>query len=283
MKKFLVTALIVMMTYTVLASASRKSASKKPLVQPLSFSDVTWGYLNPARGDASPRSANLWGDCNNEGTSGFLVKFKDGFSSPPHIHNVTYRGVVISGLLHNDDPKAKETWLPAGSFWTQPAGEAHITAAKGEHNIAYIEIDSGPYLVKPESEAFDNGERPVNVDPSNVVWLDASDIAWLPASDNGAKVAFLWSARDEDKLNGTLLKLPAGFLGKLQSEVSTLHAVVIKGKLGAFEIKKALTAGSYFSLDKKQSITLSSGTENESIIYIRTNGKYDVTSNSAEK
>lgn len=36
--------------------------------------------------------------------------------------------------------------MPLGSFWTQPSGEVHITAAKGEENIAYVEIDSGPDL-----------------------------------------------------------------------------------------------------------------------------------------
>ena len=59
----------------------------------------------------------------------------DGFSSPPHIHNVTYRAMVIKGLVHNDDPEAENMWMPPGSFWTQPAGEAHITSAKGEENI----------------------------------------------------------------------------------------------------------------------------------------------------
>ena len=36
--------------------------------------------------------------------------------------------------------------MPAGSFWTQPAGEVHITSARGQETIAYVEIDEGPYL-----------------------------------------------------------------------------------------------------------------------------------------
>ena len=59
-----------------------------------------------------------------------------------------------------------------GSFWTQPKGEVHITAAKGTTNVAYIEIEEGPYLVLPTEEAFDSGERPINVDASNIVWID---------------------------------------------------------------------------------------------------------------
>lgn len=102
---------------------------------------VEWGPLNPARGDASPRAGTFWGDRTGSGPSGFRVVFADGLSSPSHIHNVSYRGVVISGLIHNDDPDADEMWLPRGSFWTQPAGEAHVTAAAGSRNVAHIEIE----------------------------------------------------------------------------------------------------------------------------------------------
>ena len=48
---------------------------------------------------------------------------------------------------------AKEMWMPAGSFWTQPRGESHITAASGDSNVAYIEIEDGPYLVRPVDDA----------------------------------------------------------------------------------------------------------------------------------
>ncbi|MEM9052957.1 MAG: DUF4437 domain-containing protein, partial [Bacteroidota bacterium] len=99
-------------------------------------SEIIWQKLNPARGDASPQAGTLWGDRKGEVSTGFLAKFVDGFSSPPHIHNVTYRAVVISGLVHNDDPEAENMWMPPGSFWTQPAGETHITSAQGEEVMA---------------------------------------------------------------------------------------------------------------------------------------------------
>ena len=123
----------------------------------VTINDIEWGYLNPLRGDLSPGAANLWGDRTKDVSTGMLVRFKKGFQSPPHIHNITYRGVVITGLLHNDDPEAEKLWMPTGSFWTQPAGENHITAANGEANLIYLEIDSGPYLVKPADQAFDDG------------------------------------------------------------------------------------------------------------------------------
>jgi hypothetical protein len=96
------------------------STAPKPAAEPTSkvvlTSEVNWEQLNPARGDKSPKAGTLWGDRNGPGPTGFLLKPADGFKSPPHIHNVSYRGVVISGLVHNDDPNADDMWMPTGSF-----------------------------------------------------------------------------------------------------------------------------------------------------------------------
>ena len=52
-------------------------------------SEVELQPLNPARGDASPRAGVLWGDIRKDVPSGALIVFAEGFSSPPHIHNIT--------------------------------------------------------------------------------------------------------------------------------------------------------------------------------------------------
>ena len=249
----------------------------KPISNVVLMSEVNWEQLNPARGDKSPKAGTLWGDRNGTGPTGFLVKFVDGFSSPPHFHNVSYRGVVISGLIHNDDPGAAEMWLPAGSFWTQPKGEVHITAAKGSTIVAYIEIDQGPYLVLPAKEAFDSGERPVNVDRSNLVWMDQPGI---PASADGPRIAFLWGNPSDNHLHGSLIKLPAGFAGKIDSHGSSLRAVVIQGKLryqmaGQANVK-ILEPGSHFSSNGASVHQVSCETGAECIAYVRMEGKYDV-------
>lgn len=246
-------------------------------------SEVWWEQLNPKRGDQSPQAATLWGDRSGTEATGFLVKFVDGFSSPPHIHNVTYRGVVIAGRIHNDDPEAKPMWMPAGSYWTQPAGEVHITASRGS-GVAFIEIDRGPYLVLPVEEATDNGERPLNVDPSNIVWLNGSNTSWIRKSksatsgasnDNGPKVAFLWGEPQEGQANGTLIKLPAGFTGKIRTD-SNIRAVVIEGQAKYGETdSKAMTAGSLFSSQGKATHQVSS--DSECVMYVRSDGKYEVT------
>jgi len=261
-----------------------QEAASAPSSRAVLTSEVTWDQLNPARGEDSPKAGTLWGDRNGTGPTGFLLRPVDGFESPPHIHNVSYRGVVIRGLIHNDDPHAAEMWMPAGSYWTQPKGEAHITAAKGSDAMAYIEIEEGPYLVFPAERAFHSEEKPINVEESNLVWLDASkwlDQPELPASADGPKVAFLWGKPHEAQLKGTLVKLPAGFSGKIRSHGSTFRAVVIQGQ-PLYQVPsetdlKILEPGSYFSSRGESVHEVSSDAEEESIIYVRTDGRFEVS------
>ncbi|MDQ8183692.1 DUF4437 domain-containing protein [Pelagicoccus sp. SDUM812005] len=248
-------------------------------------SEVEWTHLNPKRGDLAPKAGTLWGDRNSDQPTGFLLKPSDGFESPPHIHNVSYRGVVISGLIHNDDPEAAEMWMPAGSFWTQPKGEVHITAAQGTNSLAYIEIEEGPYLVHPSEQAFDSGERPVTVDPSNIVWLTPSDLTWISqskqsrANASAPAIAYLWGSTGPGELNGSFLKLPAGFSGTLSANSANLRAVVVKGQLTHQVNGKTnasqLAPGSYFSSTGQTEHSLTSKTE--TTLYLRTEGKYRVS------
>lgn len=260
-----------------LLSACRNST--KPIEQPTNTvvlsSEIVWEKLNPARGDQSPQAGTVWGDRKGNVATGFLAKFVDGFSSPPHIHNVTYRAVVIKGWIHNDDPSAESMWMSPGSFWTQPQGESHITSAKGPENIAYVEIDHGPYLVKPIDKAFKNGEQPINIDASNVVWLNNQSTNWIDSKSN-AELSFLWESQKNDGTKGLFVKLPVGFNGTLECDGDILHAVVIQGdityKMPQTQDIKTLDPGSYFNSSSPAIHTVSNQSEHEGIVYIRTNG-----------
>ncbi|WP_271767888.1 DUF4437 domain-containing protein [Aquimarina algiphila] len=276
MKTLITSILIVLFNLSLIAQTPTTDdrTSKNEVV---TVENIEWGWLNPLRGDKSPAAGKLWGDRTKNEPAGFLVKFKKGFSSPPHIHNITYRGVVIQGLLHNDDENAEKQWLPAGSYWQQPAGEAHITAADGEENMAFLDIQEGPYLVKPTSEAFDNGERPVNVDETNLVWLTANDIEWVAEKSN-IETAFLWGVHNEKQLRATLLRLPAGFNGSIKNLSPNFRAVVISGRLThqftTKDTKKVLEPGSYFGV--KENATSKISTDKKTVIYIRSNGDFKV-------
>ena len=121
------------------------------------------GAAQPARGDQSPQAGTLRRDRNGSVPTGFPARIVDGFRSQPHIHKATYRAVVISGNIQNDDPDAADMWMPAGSFRTQPQGEVHVTAARWANNPALVEIDQGPYLVRPPKYVRTDGRYDLEV------------------------------------------------------------------------------------------------------------------------
>ncbi|WP_422037503.1 DUF4437 domain-containing protein [Roseibium sp.] len=277
---------------TVVALAAWPAASQNPqapgTVEVVPSADVTFQPLNPARGDASPQAGVLWGDIREDVPTGTLIRFKPGFSSPPHIHNITYRAVVISGAVHNDDPAAEPMWMGPGSFWTQPAGATHITAAREDAGLstAFLEIQEGPYLVQPKDRAFANGEFPVNVAAGNIVWIDAADVAWVdaPGAAEGAdrpKMAFLWGDPSNTGKNGTFLKLPAGFEGTIAGSGALLRAVVISGAAshrvpGASEATP-LDPGSYFGSGSATVHDVTCSGPEACVFYMSAEGKYDVS------
>lgn len=240
--------------------------------------EVKWGYLNPLRGENSPGAADLWGDRSIDTATGMLVRFKKGFASPPHIHNISYRGIVIEGMMHNDDPGAEKMWMPAGSFWAQPAGEDHVTAASGEDNLIYLEIDSGPYLVQPSDQHFDNGERPVNLHESNLVWLDHGDLK--PTHGQPAGITQLWGSHQPGALSGTMVRLAPGYRGSIGTDASEFRGVVVQGDVAyrSTDLKetKTLKAGSYFASAGTFNHEVST-TDGGALIYIRTDGNYELT------
>ncbi len=273
----------------VLASACSNVASKSlPAQQAQSVTvitpdEVSYQSLNPARGDAAPRAGMLWGDITKNVPSGVLLQFSDGFSSPPHIHNITYRAMVIKGAIHNDDPDAATMWMGPGAFWTQPAGELHITAAKpGVGGTGFLEILEGPYLVQPGDMAFDNGERPLNLVRSNMVWMSADELNWLETNDAtpGPMATLLWGDLSPGALSGSLIKLPQGFKGALSTIGGDLKAVIISGEVAhtvhGVRDTTDIGAGGYFASAEDVAHELSCQTVRECLIYVRTDGRFSL-------
>ena len=225
----------------------------------------------------SPKAATLWGDRSGTAATGFLLNPMDGFESPPHAHNVSYRGVVIRGRIHNDAPDAATTWMGPGSFWTQAAGEVHVTAATGSDTLAYIEIEEGPYLVRPVEQSFESDEKPVNLDASNIVWLNAFDIigsvpinASTPTDD--AKIAFLWGNPEDERRSGILVKLRAGSAGVMRSHGSTFRAIAIQGSPAHHAVEGSdptiMGPGSYIG-SNGASARVSCESREDCILYVR--------------
>ena len=179
---------------------------------------------------------------------------------------------MIEGLIHNDDPAAAEMWMPKGSFWTQPAGESHITSAKGDVNIALVEIDAGPYLVKPVEQSFDKGEKPVNIVANNIVWVPPPG---FELADNAPQIAYLWGALAPRQQNGTFLRIPQGVTVNVSVPLLPFKAVVISGQIDHNEYHHGiLNPGSYIgSVTYAEHIIQA---HQETILYINTYGQYQV-------
>lgn len=213
--------------------------------------------------------------------SGVLLKFAEGFSSPPHIHNITYRAIVISGEIHNDDPNAAKMWMGPGTFWTQPAGEVHITSARpGLGGTGFLEILDGPYLVQPSDQAFDNGERPLNLMRSNMMWMTADEFDWIAADREGPEVALLWGDLSAGEPSGSMLKLPAGFSGKVVSEGADIKAVTVQGQIqhavSGLPDEIVLAPGGFFGSDDGVEHLVSCAPQSECLLYVRTAGQFRV-------
>lgn len=269
---------------TTIASFTAAAENHVSTSSVVSSAELQWGYLNPLRGDKSPAATDLWGDRTKNQATGMLVKFKKDFLSPPHIHNITYRGIVIEGLLHNDTPSAEHMWLPSLSFWNQPAGHNHITAANSKANLIYLEIDSGPYLVKPPEAEFETNERPINVHASNLVWLDESSSEILKG--DGVEIAHLWQKSDlpdtNNKLKGYLVKFAKGKDGHIFTTAKDFKSVIIKGKAN-YDSKNIDTAvvlepGSFFS--SKGPFSHNINANDETVLYIRANDTVSILAHS---
>lgn len=236
--------------------------------------DINFIYLNPARGDKAPMAGAIYGNIREDVPTGYIGKFKNGFSSPPHIHNITYRAIVMNGEMHNADEKAPKMWMPTGSIWTQPKGQPHITAAQGENAMAYIQIESGPYLVKPVSEAFESEEKPINIDASNMVYLGSNESKLISENSN-AKIAYIWKLKNGEI--GYLAKLPAEFKGKIHS-FGDFFSVVISGDVNYTmpnaETTTILDQGSHFESSEEAIHNIA--TTNNAIIYIKTKSPFKI-------
>jgi hypothetical protein len=118
-----------------------------------------------------------------------------------------------------------------------------------------------------------------------------SEVKWTylnPARGDKAPMAgTLWGTPQDGQLNGTLVKLPAGFTGKIHSHASTFRAVVIQGQPlyqmpGETDVK-ALVPDSYFSSKGERVHQISSKVGADNIIYVRTDGKFNVISAQPKK
>ena len=82
---------------------------------------------------AGPAYGNL-----GKGPHGTFIRMPAGFVSPVHNHTGAYWGIVISGVAANGPPGTADVQLPAGSYWYQKGGEAHVTKCLTAHECLFF-------------------------------------------------------------------------------------------------------------------------------------------------
>lgn len=122
--------------------------------------------------------------------------------------------------------------------------------------------------MRPTDQAYDTGQRPMNIDGSNIVWIDTT---------SGAQIAYLWASQSNAPPSGTLIKLPRNFQGSLDTENSPVKAVVIQGQLKlrtmSIPSETTLSTASYFQTSNTPPIHLINNSDQDTILYLRTAGK----------
>ena len=95
---------------------------------------------------AGPVYGNL-----GKGPHGTFIRMPAGFVSSAHNHTGAYWGIVISGVAANGVPGAADVQLPAGSYWYQKGGEAHVTKCLAGHECLFFISQDTPFDYVPDA------------------------------------------------------------------------------------------------------------------------------------
>jgi len=114
----------------------------EPGMTHVAAADIAWMPMDPEHPEG-PQMALIAGGM--EGPMTALLRFEPGHDSGLHTHTSHYTGVVLTGTSQHGPSADNYTNLSAGSFWTQPGGEAHQDACTGEETCTlFIQMD-GPF------------------------------------------------------------------------------------------------------------------------------------------
>jgi len=94
------------------------------------------------------KAAAAYGD-NARGAHGTFLKMPGQFVSPLHTHTSDEWGVIIAGVFANGKPGNPDILLPAGSYFFQKAGEAHISKCVSENECIIFLSQNGKYDFLP--------------------------------------------------------------------------------------------------------------------------------------
>ncbi len=97
-----------------------------------------------------PEVSPVMGDFSS-GQHVTLVRFAPGMKTPVHTHSHSYTGVVLSGTTRHYVPGQKDTEveLPAGSHWSIPGNQEHISECLGDEECVMVLYQSDKFDFMP--------------------------------------------------------------------------------------------------------------------------------------
>jgi quercetin dioxygenase-like cupin family protein len=149
---------LVVITLCLALAPAAIAQAEKEMAEPSIYSpaDIVWKD-GPSAIPPGAKIARLEGDSAKEGFYTMRLLFPEGYKIAPHTHPQMEHVTVISGALQigmgeKFDQSASRT-MPAGSFFTMPAGMKHFAWTTGETVIQLNGI--GPQsinYVNPEDD-----------------------------------------------------------------------------------------------------------------------------------
>ncbi len=128
-----------------------EASAAAPASASIVFEDIPFQPFNPKQ----PEGIHVYPIQGNPKAGAFtaIVRFPANFMMPLHSHDFAYDGVALSdGLVHGtSDGDIHE--VPNGSFWRQPAKEAHVDGCKSDTFCYFVVSFEGPVNLVMEKEA----------------------------------------------------------------------------------------------------------------------------------
>ena len=137
--------------------AAAPPAEAKPAEAHVAMSpkDIKWGDAPPIFVKGA-KMAVLYGDPSKEGLFIVRLKMPPNYKIAPHTHPTAESVTVISGAFAigmGDAIDAKTKALPAGSFYSMPAGMHHYAFSKGATEVEVSAM--GPFVLNYINPADD--------------------------------------------------------------------------------------------------------------------------------
>jgi hypothetical protein len=126
----------IMLTALSLGASVASAAGPEMLIKP--FETLQFSPLKPGE----PQIAPVRGDPEREG-SAIVMKMGRG-AFPMHTHTASYHLVVIKGVMKHwgaDGSQKSAPPMKPGSYWYQPAGQAHGDSCESKECVWFISFD----------------------------------------------------------------------------------------------------------------------------------------------